>query len=169
MTDANTTVDQWLRDAHAMEEQAEQMLTAQAGRLENYPALKARIEEHVHETRSQRERLETCIHARGADTSGLKDMAGRFTAMMQSFAGVFASDEVVKGAMAGYTFEHMEIAAYRALAAAARTVGDETTARVCDDICQEEEAMASWLAENLGDVTSTYLSRADAGSDAAKR
>jgi len=30
----------WLRDAHAMEQQAEKMLTAQAERLEHYPVLK---------------------------------------------------------------------------------------------------------------------------------
>jgi ferritin-like metal-binding protein YciE len=169
MTDANKTVDQWLRDAHAMEEQAEQMLTAQAGRIENYPALKARIEQHIGETRSQRARLEACLDARGASTSGMKDFAGRATAMMQGIGGMFAGDEVVKGAMAGYTFEHMEIASYRALAAAARAVGDETTARVCEDICEEEEEMAAWLADNLGPVAETYLQREAMGSDAAKR
>lgn len=169
MTDANKIVDQWLRDAHAMEEQAEQMLTAQAGRIENYPALKARIEQHIQETRSQRERLEGCMDARGASASGMKDLAGRVSAMMQGVGGMFAGDEVVKGAMAGYTFEHMEIASYRALSAAARAVGDETTARVSDDICREEEEMAAWLAENLGAVAQTYLEREVSGSDAAKR
>lgn len=37
----------WLRDAHAMEQQAEKMLKAQSERLENYPQLKARIDEHI--------------------------------------------------------------------------------------------------------------------------
>lgn len=37
---------QWLRDAHAAEEQAETMLTGMADRLENYPKLKARIKKH---------------------------------------------------------------------------------------------------------------------------
>ena len=31
----------WLRDAHAMEKQAEKMLKAQVARLEHYPKLKA--------------------------------------------------------------------------------------------------------------------------------
>ncbi len=169
MTDANTTLDQWLRDAHAMEEQAEQMLSAQASRIENYPSLKARIEQHIEETRSQRDRLEACIEARGASSSGIKDLAGRAAAVMQGLGGMFAGDEVVKGAMAGYTFEHFEIASYRALSAAARAAGDERTARVCDEICREEEQMASWLADNLGPVAETYLQREAAGSDAAKR
>ena len=37
----------WLRDAHAMEQQAEQMLKAQSKRLEHYPQLKARIDQHI--------------------------------------------------------------------------------------------------------------------------
>lgn len=37
----------WLRDAHAMEQQAEQMLNAQKSRLENFPTLRARIEQHL--------------------------------------------------------------------------------------------------------------------------
>jgi ferritin-like metal-binding protein YciE len=40
----------WLRDVHAMAHQAEQMLRAQSSRLENYPDLKARIDQHLEET-----------------------------------------------------------------------------------------------------------------------
>ena len=35
---------EWLRDAHAMEAQAESMLSKQASRIQHYPELKARIE-----------------------------------------------------------------------------------------------------------------------------
>tara|TARA_R100000049_G_C1878897_1_gene35970 strand:+ start:207 stop:329 length:123 start_codon:yes stop_codon:yes gene_type:complete len=34
-------LEDWLRDAHAMEKQAEEMLKAQAKRIEHYPALRA--------------------------------------------------------------------------------------------------------------------------------
>src|SRR3546814_6791992 len=46
MATAEEHLMDWLRDAHAMEEQAEKMLRATAGRLENYPDLKARLESH---------------------------------------------------------------------------------------------------------------------------
>mgnify|MGYP004594333275 CR=1 FL=1 len=39
----------WLRDAHAMEKQAESMLESMAGRIDNYPDLRSRIEQHVTE------------------------------------------------------------------------------------------------------------------------
>src|SRR3546814_14835335 len=78
---------QWLRDAHAMEQQAETMLKAQESRLENYPELQQRIRQHVSETQSQARRLEECIGRLGSDTSSMKDAAGKMTAMMQGLGG----------------------------------------------------------------------------------
>jgi ferritin-like metal-binding protein YciE len=62
--------------------------------------------------------------------------------MAQGFSGIFAGDEVMKGSLASYTFEHMEIASYRILIAAAEEVGDDKTARTCRKILGEEESMA---------------------------
>jgi ferritin-like metal-binding protein YciE len=169
MTQIDDTVDQWLRDAHAMEEQAEQMLSAQARRIENYPEVATRIQAHIEETRSQRDRIEECLRARGTDASGMKDMTAKASAMMQALGGAAMGDEVVKGAMSGYTFEHMEIAAYTTLAAAARAAGDMRTAQVCDEILREEVAMADWLAEHLPQVATTFLQRDEADSARAKR
>lgn len=169
MTEAEDHLDHWLRDAHAMEKQAEQMLSAQAKRIENYPELSARIEEHLRETRAQIARLESCIERRGQSTSTMKDAAGRFAAMMQGFGGMLASDEVVKGGIASYTFEHLEIASYKALIAAADAVGDTPTRDVCAEILKEEEAMADWLAGHLDEVTVKFLARDEADLDEAKR
>src|SRR5690606_25052644 len=147
----------------------ETLLKGQAGRIESYPDLGARIEQHLAETRSQRERLEACIERRGASSSSLKDMTGKFIATMQNLSGLFAGDEVVKGVLASYTFEHMEIASYRILIAAAEADGDAETARVCEEICREEEAMAEWLKEHMGQIATQHLVREEASLDAAKR
>ena len=169
MTDADTHLDHWLRDAHAMEKQAEQMLSAQAKRIENYPELSSRIEEHLAETKLQIERLEQCIERRGESSSAIKDTAGKFTALMQGFGGMFAADEVVKGSLASYTFEHLEIASYKALIAAADAVGDRETSSVCAEILEEEKAMADWLADHLDEVTVKFLVRDEADLSEAKR
>lgn len=41
----------WLRDAHAMEKQAESLLVATIRRLDNEPQLRTRLEQHLYETR----------------------------------------------------------------------------------------------------------------------
>lgn len=169
MSTVDETLDQWLRDAHAMEKQAEQMLTAQAKRIEHYPKLHDRIAEHLEETRSQISRLERCLDRRGESRSVMKDAAGKVAASLQGFGGMFASDEVVKGGLASYTFEHFEIASYEALIAAADTAGDDETAAVCSDILREEKDMADWLAAHLPEVTVQFLTREETGLESAKR
>src|SRR4051794_19386567 len=68
---------QWLRDAHAMEEQAEQMLRGMASRIKNYPELKAQLERHLDETRRQADMVRRCLERRGTGTSRVKDTAAK--------------------------------------------------------------------------------------------
>lgn len=159
MTTANDNLMDWLRDAHAMEQQAEKMLNTTASRIENYPEMRTRLEKHIEETREQARLIKGCIDRRGGDTSATKDLAAKATATAQGLSGLFVSDEIVKAGMASYTFEHMEIASYRILIAAAELVGDMETKQVCERILAEEEAMASWLADHLPMVTRTFLER----------
>ena len=67
--------------------------------------------------------------------------------------------EIVKGAMASYVFEHMEIASYTSLMAAAQQAGDVETQRVCEQILAQEQAMAQWLLDNIPEVTQTFMAR----------
>jgi ferritin-like metal-binding protein YciE len=153
-------LDDWLRDAHAMEQQAEKMLTAQSERLEHYPALRARIVQHIEETRWQQGMQDTCLRNRGISHSVLKDLGGKLMAFGQAVGGMMASDEVVKGAMAGYVFENIEIATYTTLIAAADAAGDADTKSACQQILVQEQAMAAWLLEHLPQVTHAFMARA---------
>ena len=158
----------WLRDAHAMESQAETMLNAQIGRLENYPALRMRLEQHLRETEVQRQSLERLFESLGEDASGIKAGMGKLMALGQGFAGAFASDEVMKGSLASYTFEHMEIASYTALIAGAEELGMAEAVAVLTPILEQERAMAAWLAENLPPLTRSFLARAEADLEAKR-
>lgn len=159
----------WLRDAHAMEQQAEKMLKAQSERLEHYPALKARIDEHIQETLGQQQLLDQCLSRYDASSSTLKDLAGKLMAFGQGVGGMTMSDEVVKGAMSGYVFENIEIAMYTVLIAAAIAAGDKETQAACEQILPQEEAMAQWLKDHLPEITQAFLERsADPDLEAKK-
>jgi ferritin-like metal-binding protein YciE len=159
---------QWLRDAHAMEQQAEKMLGDQSQRIEHYPDLKARMQQHLEETREQARQIESCIKRHGGDTSAVKDFAGRFTALAQGMSGYFVGDEVVKASLAAYTFEHMEISSYRSLIATAEAAGDHETKQICENILRQEEAMAKWLEEHIGPITKQYLQREETPNATSK-
>lgn len=168
MANAEDRLMQWLRDAHAMEKQAETMLSSMASRIENYPDVKARIEQHLDETQQQAAIIEACIERRGGDTSTLKDLAAKFVAFGQGLSGMFVGDEIIKGAMASYTFEQMEIASYQVLIATADQVGDSDTSAACSRILREEEEMARWLQDSLPALTTRYLTREESPALEAK-
>jgi len=168
MATAEDRLMEWLRDAYAAEQQAETMLNGMAQRIENYPELKARIQKHIEETRSQAERVRGCIERRGGSTSAMKSAGAKMLGLGQAVSGFFVDDEVMKGSIASYAFEAMEIASYRILSVAAREVGDQQTAQTCEEICKEEEDMAAWLQKHLPDVTHRYLALEETPGATAK-
>ena len=89
----------WLRDAHAMEEQAERMLSGTAEQLEHYPHLQERLRLLASESHQQGRMVQECIERRGGDTSLVKNLAAKVVATVQSVSGVFATDEVAKAVL----------------------------------------------------------------------
>lgn len=159
MTHARDNFIAWLRSAHSMEEQAITMLTAQARRIESYPDLKARILSHLEETRAQAETLKVLLEQLTGGASVLKDVAAKLAATAQGVGGMLTSDEVVKGTMAAYAFEHTEIATYRVLIAAADELEEREMKEVFERILAEEVAMANWLELHLDEITRVFLMR----------
>ena len=84
----------WLRDAHAMEKQAESMLESMASRIDNYPELRARIEQHLSETKNQIVQLETILDRNDISRSVIKDSMSKIAALGQSI-GVFVTSPVI--------------------------------------------------------------------------
>ena len=159
----------WLRDAHAMEKQAESMLESMAGRIDNYPDLKARIEQHIEETRQQQTLIQSVIDRHNTSNSTFKDVMGKMSAFGQSIGGMFTSDEIVKGAISSYVFEQFEIGCYTSLIAAAEKVGDLEGVAAFKQILEQEKAMAEWALTHLPDVTQQYLTRSEAPGVEAKK
>jgi ferritin-like metal-binding protein YciE len=170
MADMRETLIDWLRDAHGMEKQAIDMMEAHSGRLEHYPELKAQIDRHIEETRTQVRRLEDCLGRLGTGTSAVKTGLARASGMMQSLLGSATSDEVVKNAIGEASFERFEMANYRVLIAAAEACGETEIKRLCEESLREEEAMATWLDQQIPMVTRRYLGLLEtAGAGEAKR
>ena len=147
----------WLRDAHAMEVGTLDDLRRLAGRVEGYPQLKARLEQHVRETEGQEQRLKQLLESMGEGTSTVKETVTRLTGNLQALVGALFTDETLKNAIAAYAFEHFEIGNYRALIATAEQAGETRAVAVLQENLREEEAMARWLEEQLPELTRQYL------------
>ncbi len=166
MTSPRDHLIDWLRDAHALEEQAKSLLQAQIDRLEQYPEALPRLQQHLQETEQQRSMIESCLQDLGADPSTLKDWTTKFMANMQGFGHMMASDEILKHALASHAFERFEAACYHSLIKAAEVAQEPRVAHMARDILAQEEAMADWVWENIPTLTEKFLHRSAANQDA---
>ena len=155
-----------LRNAHAMENQALSIMKPQVSRIENYPDVAQRLDQHIRETEGQITRLEEILGGVGEDNSTLKDVAlsvvGTVTAIGHSMAG----DEILKNSFANFAFENFEIAAYKSLITIAELGGYPSTISALQANLAEENAMAEWLDSNLRAVTIQFASLKEAGQTA---
>ena len=148
----------WLRDAHAMEEQAEKLFSGQADRLKAYGSLQAKLIEEVIYIKQNQSLLQTRLDLLGCSKSLLKDAAGKAVAVAQNIFGIPMSDEPVKGILALHTFTQMEIGSYKILIAAAEAINDSETKRICSTILAQAEERATWIEAELKSVTLSFLS-----------
>jgi len=148
-----------LRNAHAMETQARELMERQSERLDEYPEVKTKLTDHLQETNEQLKRLEQCLEACGEATSALKDTAQSVMANAMAMTHAMAGDEILKNTFANNAFENFEIAAYKSLLALCRPAGADNTRAHLEVSLREEEQMAQWVAANVEKVTLAYVAR----------
>jgi ferritin-like metal-binding protein YciE len=152
-----------LKNAHAMENQALSIMKPQVSRIENYPEVAARLDQHIRETENQITRLEELLSGFAEDRSALKDMALSFTGAMAAMGHTIAGDEILKNSFSNFAFEHFEIAAYSSLLAIANHAGFSASVAALQANLDEEVAMADWIDQHLSEVTLKFLSLKSAG------
>lgn len=146
-----------LRNMHALEMTAIELTERQAERLEHYPEMKARLQQHHRESQEQARRLEGILARHETSSSSLKNTV---TTVMGNVAAALhapASDEILKNTFANFAFEHEEIAAYTSLIAMAETVGDQQSIPLLKQSLGEEQAMAAWIKGQIVPTTMRFL------------
>lgn len=156
------TLSTWLKDAYAMEQGIVEILERQIEQMDDMPDAREKIRQHLELTKTQAERVRACVERLGDDVSHVKSGLTNFLGAVQGMSTWMAKDKIVKNALANYAIEHFEIASYMANAAAARDLGYEDIASVCETIMTEEQDMADWLEMQLPVVTRQHLLRVEA-------
>jgi ferritin-like metal-binding protein YciE len=148
-----------LRNAHAVESQAIELLERQASALDDYPEVQSHVQLHLGETEQQLERLEHSLEKLGEDTSAIKDTALSALGNFMALANTMADDAILKNSFASYSFEHYEIAVYESLIELAELAGENQIVPVLEESLSEERKMADWLGENIRRLTRDYINR----------
>ena len=147
-----------LRNAHAMEVQARELMERQSERTGDFPQIQQRLRQHLQETNQQLHRLEECLRQCGESESTLKDAALSTMGNVMAMAHAVAGDEILKNTFANNAFEHYEIAAYKSLLALCERAGVDLSGPLNISL-REEEEMASWIDSHVKDVTLQYLAK----------
>jgi ferritin-like metal-binding protein YciE len=144
--DLGKLVDKYLGDAHALEAQAEQLLSRAPSIGGQDPELARLYEEHLEETRGHERLVEERLEARGSSPSRLQDAAMRLGAL--NWGAFFAAQPDTPGKLLAfaYAFEHLEIGGYEHLRRVAQRAADQETVALVARILPEERAAADRFA-----------------------
>jgi ferritin-like metal-binding protein YciE len=155
-----------VKNAHALEKEARQLLERQIERVTNYPEMQQMLKKHLDETNQQEERIDRILHELGEDRSLLKDWATQLMGNAAAIAHVPMADEILKNTFANNAFENFEIAAYKSLIAMAEMTGHGQFVATLRQTLSEEQRMAQWIDANVETITRKYLEREARGEKA---
>jgi ferritin-like metal-binding protein YciE len=158
--DIGKDVVKYLRDAHALEAQALQLLES-GPHIAGLDALAEALAEHLEQTREHQRLVDERLHALGSRPSRFQSSAMRVQALNVGAFFKVQPDTPVKLAGFAYAFEALEVGAYELLARTARRAGDEETAAMAERILADERAAAERVA-------ATWDAAADAISSGAR-
>jgi ferritin-like metal-binding protein YciE len=164
-----THLDRYLKDAHALEQQAEQLLTI-APKLADGGGLAGIFAAHLSQTRDHLQFVGDRLSARGTGPSRVKDLALRTGALNVAIFFAAQPDTTVKLSGFAYAFENLEVAVYELLRRVAERASDPETATMAAEISAEEIATAAAIGgtwERTIDERMAKMSGASSPADAS--
>ena len=155
-----------LKNTHALEMQALQIMERQVERLQHYPEMEQALRRHIEETHGQRDRLEEALQGLAESPSAIKEGILGFVGNMMALGHTPAQDEILKNAYANHAFENFEIAAYESLLAIGEAAGQQNHQAAFQQSLREEEGMARKVRELIRPTTLRYIELTTAGEKA---
>ncbi len=155
-----------LKNTHALEMQALQIMERQVERLERYPEMVDALRKHIDETHGQRSRLEEALHSLNETPSVIKEGFLGFVGNMMALGHTPAQDEILKNTYANHAFENFEIAAYTSLLAIGDAAGLSAHRAGLTQSLDEEKAMAQRVHDLIVPTTQRYVQLTASGQKA---
>jgi ferritin-like metal-binding protein YciE len=157
---AMSTVDEQLvkhlDEAHAMEQNVLRMLEGMISTTDD-PEIVRELEHHRIETEGHAERMRERLKSHGATPSMAKQAGGILGALAKMPLDLVRGEKAGRNARDGYATEHMEIASYELLRRIADRANDQETVTACNEIIEQERAMAETIAANWDRFTELSL------------
>lgn len=175
MTSTETTLTQYLAEAHAHEVGLVRVLQSQIA-MAPRGALRDGLEKHLEETRDHANRLRHRLSELGEGSSPVEAVAGAVvgaaeTVLAQGLAfaktpidllrGTGGYEKVLKNAKDACATEALEIATYDAIEQVAKSAGDTETAELAASIRADEERMLERLRREIPGLAAAVVGDRD--------
>ncbi len=145
-----------LTDAHALEEQAIQLLDKGASLIGDEEVARI-LRAHGLQTEEHARYVGERLEAYGESPSKLKDTAAKAGALGIGVTAGAAPDTPARLATVAFAFENLEIATYELLRRLAERAGDRETLQVAARILEQEEAAAELVRGSLDRILELTL------------
>jgi ferritin-like metal-binding protein YciE len=159
MSTLNDQLIKHIDEAHAMEQNVLRMLDSMISATDD-PEILQELEHHKIETEGHAQRMKARLEAHGASPSTVKQIGGIVGALAKLPLDAVRGEKAGRNARDGYATEHMEIASYELLRRIAQRANDTETVSACDEIIEQERAMAETIAANWEKFTELSLREA---------
>jgi ferritin-like metal-binding protein YciE len=151
-----TKLIEYVRDAHAMEENSLLMLKSMLLHTDD-AELRSIIEHHIGETERHKQLIEGRLRALGASKAKLKEGGVFISSALKGMLDQIRKDRPGQNARDAFVTESLEIAAYELLDRFASRAGDDDTAEVARLNLADEKAMRDKLASTWDKVIDLTL------------
>lgn len=161
MENAQEKLVRYIQDAHAAEVGITKVLEDFIDEIDDQN-IRSAFQEHLTVTESQADRLAQRLQSLGAKPSDGKGIVNTLLAKIGDLmhASHDEYDKKTQDLIKAYATEHLEIGMYTSLAAYANAIGDHETARLAEQIMQEEKQAADKVFPMIGPAATSALNAA---------
>ena len=147
----------WLNDTYAIEQAHVTILERYMQDFSDNADIRTELRHYLSETRGQMNDVKECIVSLGGNVTQLTAALSKVVSSLQEASASPYNDEQVKHLSMLHAAAHYEHASYTAVAEAAHSLDEDDIAETCEQLAEQELAMADWATEQLPAAVSHCL------------
>lgn len=141
---------EWLADAYGMETSLYNHMTYDLTKVTGHGEIEDKLQEFLDMGVRHLNALDERITALDGETSSTnRGGIAEFMGLMQHAWYASSDMQLVKKYVATYAAARFEVATYSAIVSAARELGDDETANLCQQLLHDDDEMARWLMNHM--------------------
>lgn len=149
----------WLRDAHEMEQHAEELFYRLAKQFCEHQEMSRLLHQEANKSKEHQITLSIRLQQLASDVSVVKNLMGKLIPADMHTPG-WANGTLVTAVLELHSLNQKGIGAYKILVAAAKTLGDKETQGRCEEMLERYKKRCGWLDKYLSQLAQSAMAKA---------